>query len=152
MWSIQRSDCGSLITLQLGSPWIERLQVWKKQQGIDGTITEDEHVEQPDATPAEDFPIELRSFNFRRTWICPESTPIDNLLSYQDFEVLGNLTKCHFGINSNENTVYVCGHEEELVQLAVRKLENILNQLVKNLSFRTCSQQLTLLGISKCVV
>ncbi|KAK2629397.1 hypothetical protein QTJ16_000217 [Diplocarpon rosae] len=87
------------------------------------TVTKQDE-ERPADTLTNEYPEELKYYKFRHTWPCRE--PIDELLPDQDLAELSRLTSCKFEKNINDNLLYVGGFEDELVQVAIKKLDVII--------------------------
>ncbi|CAL3966348.1 unnamed protein product [Diplocarpon coronariae] len=93
------------------------------ESGKATTVSKQDEEESAD-TPTNEYPEELRYFKFRHTRPCRE--PIDVLLPDHEIAELSRLTSCKFEKDIDSNTLYVGGHEDELVQVAIKKLNVII--------------------------
>jgi hypothetical protein len=118
-------------SLQIQSNLIERLEIWRKENGTEETSLQevatqrDEPPEIATTTPSEIFPEQIKYYKSRTIWSVDAGVNLDNIASDKDLKELEDLTGCQFVKVLDEHKIYIGGHFEESCHLAILKLDNL---------------------------
>ncbi|KAF4634029.1 hypothetical protein G7Y89_g4089 [Cudoniella acicularis] len=106
---------------------IQRLLIWMTQNKntqnlqLGGEETSDSSSQQMSDVQ---YPSEIKHYKSRSIWLCQND--LDEIVPDGVLRDLTRLTGCHMVRNLNEKLVYIGGHAEENVDLAISKLDNLL--------------------------
>ncbi|KAI1006220.1 hypothetical protein K3495_g2002 [Podosphaera aphanis] len=109
--------------LVLKSKKIERLDVWKTQNGLQITTVKTN-------TKSPEFPIEFQKFEFKHTYIWNEdSLTMDDTFTDLLLDELRRLTRCTFSKDSENNLIFIGSNIKEDLSMAICKMKNIVDYL-----------------------
>jgi hypothetical protein len=128
--------------VQIQSDLIERLEIWRKENGIKETSVQDllvaQFAEPPSmaaTAPSEMFPELIKYYKSRTIWSVDPVFDLDQIASDKDLKELEDLTGCQFVKVLNERKIYIGGHFEENSNLAIFKLNNLHKYHVSQVIF-----------------